>query len=44
MRRFFSSTIILLISLVVGYEILSIWRGVSLYQTNLSKESLLKAI
>jgi len=43
MRRFFSSTIILLISLVVGYEILSIWRGLSLYQTNLSKESLLKA-
>jgi len=43
MRRFFSSTIILLISLVVGYEILCIWRGISLYQTNLSKESLLKA-
>jgi hypothetical protein len=28
----------------VGYHILSIWRGLSLYQTNLSKESLLKAI
>lgn len=43
MRRFFSSTLILFISLVVGYEILCIWRGISLYQTNLSKESLLKA-
>jgi len=44
MRRFFSSTLILFISLVVGYQILSIWRGVSLYQKNLSKESLLKAM
>jgi tetratricopeptide (TPR) repeat protein len=34
---------ILLISLVVSYEILSFWRGISLYQTNLSIESLLKA-
>lgn len=43
MKRFFSSAIILLISLIVGYEIISIWRGISLYQTNLSKENLLKA-
>lgn len=43
MRRFFSSAIILLISLIVGYEIISIWRGISLYQTNFSKEKLLKA-
>jgi hypothetical protein len=27
----------------VGYEIISIWRGISLYQTNFSKEKLLKA-
>ena len=43
MRRFFSSTIILLISLIVGYEILSMWRGISLSQATLSKENLLKA-
>jgi hypothetical protein len=43
MRRFFSSAIILLLSLIVGYEIISIWRGISLYQTNFSKEKLLKA-
>jgi tetratricopeptide (TPR) repeat protein len=43
MRRFFSSVLILSISLGAGYQILSIWRGFSLYQTNLSKESLLKA-
>ena len=43
MRRFFSSVLILIISLVAGYQIFSIWRGVSLYQTNPSKESLLKA-
>jgi hypothetical protein len=41
MRRFFS-ILILFISLVVGYQILSIWRGFSLYGTNLSKETLLK--
>jgi hypothetical protein len=43
MRRFFSSILILLISLVAGYCILSIWRGISLYQRNLSKENLLAA-
>ena len=43
MRRFFSSTLILFLSLLVGYQILCIWRGISLCQTNLSKESLLKA-
>jgi hypothetical protein len=43
MKRFFASTLILLLSLVAGYHILSIWRGVSLSQTNLSREGLLKA-
>jgi hypothetical protein len=43
MKRFFASTLILLLSLVAGYHILSIWRGVSLSQTNLSRERLLKA-
>ena len=43
MRRFFSSALILFLSLVVGYLILSIWKGVSVYQSNLSKETLLKA-
>lgn len=43
MKRLFFSILVLIISLVVGYQILSIWKGVSLYQTNLSKEILLKA-
>ena len=43
MKRFFASTLILLLSLVAGYHILSIWRGVSLSQTNLSREGLLNA-
>ena len=44
MKRLFFSILVVTISLVVGYHILSIWRGISLYQANLSKESLLKAI
>jgi tetratricopeptide (TPR) repeat protein len=43
MRRFFFPILILCISFVAVYHILSIWRGISLYQTDLSKESLLKA-
>ena len=43
MRRLFFSILILFISMVVGYQILSIWKGVSLYRTSPSKESLLKA-
>ena len=43
MRRFFSSVLIIFVSLIAGYQILSIWRGVSLYQTHPSKESLLRA-
>ena len=44
MKRFFLSILVVIVSLVVGYHILSTWRGIQLYQTNLSKESLLKAI
>jgi len=43
MRRLFFSILILFISMVVGYQILSIWKGLSLYRTSPSKESLLKA-
>ncbi len=43
MRRFFFSALILFVSLVAGYLILSIWRGVSVYQGNLSEETLRKA-
>lgn len=35
--------IIIILSLVMSYCILSIWRGVSLYSTHLSEENLLKA-
>jgi tetratricopeptide (TPR) repeat protein len=44
MKRLFFSILVLIVLLVAGYHILSIWRGISLYQANLSKESLLKAI
>ncbi len=44
MKRLCLSTLAVIVSLVVGYHVLSTWRGIQLYQTNLSKESLLKAI
>jgi len=44
MKKLFFLLLIILLSFLIGYHILSIWRGLSLYQTNLSKESLLKAI
>jgi len=43
MRRFFFPILILCISFIAVYHILFIWRGISLYQIDLSKESLLKA-
>jgi len=43
MKRLFFSSIILFVSFVAAYHILSIWRGISLYQTDLSKEGLLRA-
>ncbi len=44
MKKLFLPLFVILISVLIGYHILSIWKGVSLYQTNPSKESLLKAI
>jgi tetratricopeptide (TPR) repeat protein len=44
MKRLFFSILVVIISLAAGYHILFIWRGISLYQTNPSKESLLKAV
>ena len=44
MKRFFPLILVVIISLIAGYHILSIWRGIQLYQSNLSKENLLKAI
>ncbi len=43
MKRFFS-LLILLASLFSGYQILSIWRGVHVCESNISKEGFLKAI
>jgi hypothetical protein len=43
MKRLFFPILILLISLVVGYQILCLWRGISLTQVHFSKENLLKA-
>src|SRR4030042_1859315 len=44
MKRLLFMIFCLIVSLTVGYRILSTWRGISLYQTDLSKENLLKAI
>jgi len=44
MKKLFFPFLVILISLLIGYHVLSIWRGISLYQTHPSKESLLKAI
>jgi hypothetical protein len=44
MKRLLFMIFVLIVSLTVGYRILSTWRGISLYQTDLSKENLLKAI
>ena len=44
MKRLLFSILILILLLFVGYHVLSMWRGITLYQATLSKESLLKAI
>ena len=44
MKRLFFSIPILIISFILIYHILSFWKGISLYPTNLSKETLLSAI
>jgi tetratricopeptide (TPR) repeat protein len=44
MKRLFFSIPILIISTILIYSILSFWRGFSLYQTDLSKETLQSAM
>jgi tetratricopeptide (TPR) repeat protein len=44
MKRLFFSILILIVSSIAIYYILSFWKGISLYQSNLSRETLLKAI
>jgi len=44
MKRLFFSILILIISSILIFYILSFWKGISLYQTNLSRETLLRAI
>jgi hypothetical protein len=44
MKRIFFPLLAVIVSLAAGYYIVCIWRGISLYQINLSKENLLKAI
>ena len=43
MKRIFFSVLAVIVSLAAGYSIISIWRGISLYQINLSQETLLRA-
>jgi hypothetical protein len=43
MKRIFFSVLAVIASLAAGYSIISIWRGISLYQTSLSEENLLRA-
>jgi hypothetical protein len=43
MKRIFLSLLAVIASLVAGYSIISIWRGISLYQASLSEENLLRA-
>jgi len=44
MRRLLFSILILILILFAGDHVLSMWKGITLYQANLSKESLLRAI
>ncbi len=44
MKRLFFSILILILSSIAVYYILSFWKGISLYQSNLSRETLLEAI
>ena len=43
MKRLIFFILVLILSLVAGFQILCMWRGASLYQRDLSKENLLKA-
>ena len=44
MRRLFFYLLVLAVCTFVGYSILSMWRGIHLFQTNPSEETLLKVI
>lgn len=44
MRRLFFYLLVLAVCTFVGYSILSMWRGIHLFQTNPSEEALLKVI
>ena len=44
MKRLLPSLLVLLLTLIAGYFILSLWRGVHLYRSDPSKEDLLNAI
>jgi hypothetical protein len=44
MKRLFFPLLLILFSILIGYHIISTWRGISLYRANPSKENLLKAI
>ncbi len=44
MKRIFLSVLAVIASLAAGYSIITVWRGISLYQTSLSEENLLRAI
>jgi tetratricopeptide (TPR) repeat protein len=43
MKRIFFPFLAVIVSLAAGYYIICIWRGISLYPINLSKENLLRA-
>ena len=43
MKRIFFPLLAVIVSLAAGYYIICIWRGISLYPINLSKENLLRA-
>ncbi len=44
MKRLFGHLLIVIISLIVAYQIVAIWRGFTLYQLNPSRENLFQAI
>jgi hypothetical protein len=43
MKRIFLSVLAVVASLAAGYSVMSIWRGISLYQISVSEENLLRA-
>ncbi len=43
MKRIFLSALAVIVSLAAGYSVMTVWRGISLYQINFSEENLLRA-